>query len=166
MVNSHPSLRSTLPATLLCKQEKTDTDMNTTQLKCALARLVKLHTPPDQNLEHSIIAWDQLPPILARLNNHAAFYICNTAISTHCGRHWVVVHTPVIGPVEYFDPTGKGFKQGHLHPQDSTYRVNTLDIQPVSSVTCGWYCLQFCKRRMLGQSMTHACSEMKAGQVV
>ena len=134
----------------------------------ALNRLVRVYGPADRKnrARCRVVPWDRLPPLLLDPRDGVAFYICNTEVFGKGGKHWIAVHVPDSGPVEYFDPTGAGFTPGELHPHDYTYLTNTLRVQRDSSPNCGWFCLQFCKRRLLGQNMVDACRAMYRGCVI
>ena len=97
---------------------------------------------------------DHLPKIKL---THDCSFIVNTDYSTGRGIHWVAIFAPKNGIIEYFDPFGKKpvneeiFEFIKLNSPD--YIFNKKQIQNLSSMKCGLFCIFYILTRSRGISM-------------
>ena len=97
---------------------------------------------------------DHLPKIKL---THDCSFIVNTDYSTGRGIHWVAIFAPKNGIIEYFDPFGNKPINKEIYDfinvNSSDYIYNKKEIQNLSSIKCGLFCLFFLMTRSRGIPM-------------
>ena len=88
--------------------------------------------------------------------NRNGFYIVNTAVSTHPGKHWVVYFKKGLYK-EFFDSYGNN--GNYYNMPDQTF-FNTIRLQGDLPV-CGYYCICYCMMRCRGISLRKITKMLK-----
>ena len=101
--------------------------------------------------------------ILCGKNNS---YVCNTAVKSESGEHWVAFFISDKGEGEYFDSFG-------LHPNPTfasflnvncnSWVRNNVSFQSPFTTVCGQYCVYFIHKRSSGESMKCIIKTLKQG---
>ena len=96
------------------------------------------------------------------------FYICNTDIYENNGKHWIVMYY-INNTFEYFDPLGEKPSIPFLNFMTKfTNKIilNTKQVQPLYSSTCGEYCIYFSCIRSRDVDFKVILSHMQNDQTV
>lgn len=80
-------------------------------------------------------------------NKEKQAFIINTADSTSSGVHWIAL-IKTDAKCIFFDSFGlpiytKSILQNLKHENIFNYRYNSIQVQPMASNTCGYYCIAF-----------------------
>ena len=89
--------------------------------------------------------------------NHDCSFIVNTDYSNGQGKHWIAIFASKKGIIEYFDPFGRRPINKEIYDfikvNSSDYIYNKKEIQHLSSIKCGLFCLFFVMTRSRGIPM-------------
>ena len=101
-----------------------------------------------------VYARDELPDLN---HQHRPFaLVLNTDPHDKPGQHWLAMYAPPSGPIELFDSFG--FMPEFYGFDNLNYKYSSLQLQPDSSNTCGYYCLFFIERRSSNLSFNQVVS--------
>ena len=90
--------------------------------------------------------------------------ILNSDESGDPGSHWLAMYIPEKGPLEFFDPLGRGpgdyqdFLKYWLESSERLYVRNAYRYQDVGSSACGQFCIFYGVLRLMGLTMTDIIS--------
>lgn len=104
---------------------------------------------------------------LAFTNEPSALYILNTDSSSGPGEHWCVVFFKDYS-AEFFDPFGEppetyNFPSLIRSRNFANLKHNPIQVQSISSTTCGQHCIFYALNRCRGYSMKEILNMYKAG---
>lgn len=94
--------------------------------------------------------------------------ILNTDENDGGGLHWVAVHVPFTGPLEFFDPLGKSPETYHNYFRDwlvssgRGYMRNEWRYQDYGTDTCGEFCIYYGIKRLKGETMKQIVQSLNA----
>ena len=102
-----------------------------------------------------VLAMDKLPRV--QVPQHQRVFIINSDISSLPGRHWLLVYLQP-DHAEFLDSLGLGPYHYASELSDFIFNnrekctFNTLQLQCIDSLTCGYYCLYYAIYRSRGMS--------------
>ena len=127
--------------------------MNTAQITQILqadphTRDVFVGVYPRDHLPHSV-------------KNYPSAYVCNTALHTDEGEHWVVIFVDRNGQGEYFDSFGLPPLYmrfvNFLDTQCTSWTFNEIQLQGLTSTMCGHHCVFY---------LLHRCRDIPMSRIV
>jgi hypothetical protein len=91
----------------------------------------------------NVVARDRLPKKAV----YPSAYVINTDNSNGPGEHWLAVYYDSSGYCTFFDSFARSPNDFHLdeflNKTSNGWEQNTMRLQDINSVTCGYYCVYF-----------------------
>ena len=85
-------------------------------------------------------------------------YVINTDSSTGSGEHWLAVYYDKEGQCGFFDSYGMEPRfyglEKYLNNTSHNWIFNNIQLQSLTSITCGYYCIYFIQMMCRDFSMT------------
>lgn len=78
------------------------------------------------------------------------------------GTHWTLVYNVAPKTVTYFDPIGEippTSIHDFMEKTGKSSQVNTYDLQPLGTASCGWWCIYVAQKLLLGKSLKEIVHE-------
>ena len=99
--------------------------------------------PYSKSIFKAVLPIDKIPLKIV----YPSAYVINTDSSAGSGEHWLAVHYDSQGMCSFFDSYGMppGFYglEKYLKKTSTDWIFNNMQLQSLSSVTCGYYCIYF-----------------------
>ena len=126
--------------------------LNTYQIVDALTK-----DPVTKKYFKGVYPIDKLP---SKIKKRPAAIVANTHPADKPGRHWVAIFYPKFGKAKLFDSLGRLPKGRMLGTVDSglqnrIFLYNRARVQPITSHTCGHYCIYYIYHRSRNIQMPH-----------